>query len=91
MQLSHEFITFFMCDQAFPHVFITFLTPPSFHLGAHWALLGSPFRDGGGAVELLGHPLGQNEARIIKMRVSEAILAQVEVARGSQRLSMHRF
>ena len=58
MQLPHVFIAFFMCDQAFPHVFITFLAPPSFLLGAHWALLRSPFRDVGGAVELLGHPLG---------------------------------
>ena len=33
----------------------------------------------------------QNEARSVKMRVSKAILAQVEVARGSQRLSKHRF
>ena len=29
-----------------------------FLLGAHWVLLGSPFRHVGGAVELLGHPLG---------------------------------
>ena len=29
----------------------------------------------------------QNEARNVKMRVPKAILAQVEVARGSQRLS----
>ena len=33
----------------------------------------------------------QNEARSVKMRVSKAILAQVEVARGSQRLSKRRF
>ena len=33
----------------------------------------------------------QNGARNVKMRVSKAILAQVEVARGSQRLSMGRF
>ena len=33
----------------------------------------------------------QNVARNVKMRVSEAILAQVEVVRGYQRLSMHRF
>ena len=58
MQLSHVFIAFFMREQAFPHVFIAFLAPPSFLLGAQWALLGSPFRDGGGAVELLGQPLG---------------------------------
>ena len=58
MQFPYVFIAFFMCDQAFPHVFITFLAPPSFLLGAHWALLGSPFWHVGGAVELLGHPLG---------------------------------
>ena len=33
----------------------------------------------------------QNGARSVTMRVSKAILAQVEVVRGSQRLSMHRF
>ena len=33
----------------------------------------------------------QNAARIVTMRVSKASLAQIEVARGSQRLSMHRF
>ena len=34
------------------------LAPQSFLLGAHWALLGVPFRDVGGTVELLGRPLG---------------------------------
>ena len=58
MQFPYVFIAFFMCDEAFPHVFIAFMTPPSFLLGAHWALLVSPFRHVGGAVELLGHPLG---------------------------------
>ena len=38
-----------------------------------------------------GIVLDQNGARSVTMRVSKAILAQVEVARGSQRLSMHRF
>ena len=38
MQLSRVFIAFFMRDQAFPHVFIAFLAPPSFLLGAHWGL-----------------------------------------------------
>ena len=33
----------------------------------------------------------QNGARSVMMRVSKAILAQVEVARRSRRLSMHRF
>ena len=33
----------------------------------------------------------QNGARNVKMMVSKAILAQVEVARGSQRLPMGRF
>ena len=33
----------------------------------------------------------QNGGRNLKMRVPKAILAQVEVARGSQRLSMGRF
>ena len=38
MQLPHVITAFFMSDQAFPHVFITFLAPPSFLLGAHWGL-----------------------------------------------------
>ena len=58
MQLPHVFIAFFMCDQAFPHVFIAFRDPLGFLLGAHWVLLGSPFRHVVEAVELLGHPLG---------------------------------
>ena len=91
MQLSHVFIAFFMCDQAFPHVFIAFLAPPSFLLGAQWALLGSPFRDGVVLWSFLGILWVQNGARNIKMRVSKAILAQVEVARGSQRLLMGQF
>ena len=33
----------------------------------------------------------QNRARSVTKRVSKAILAQVEVVRGSQSLSMHRF
>ena len=49
MQLPHVFIAFSMRYEAFPHVFIAFLAPPSFLLGAHWALLGSPFRHVGGA------------------------------------------
>ena len=60
-------------------------------LGALEGPLGSPFGHVGGAVELLGHLLGQNGARNVKMRAPKAILAQVEVARGSQRLSMGRF
>ena len=87
MQLPHVFIAFFICNQAYPHVFITFLAPPSFLLGARWALLG------GMLVELwsfLGILWVQHGARNIKMRISKAILAQVEVARGAQRLSMGR-
>ena len=33
----------------------------------------------------------QNGGRSVTMRVSKAILVEVEVARGSQRLLMHRF
>ena len=39
----------------------------------------------------LGILLDQNGARSVTMRVSKAILAQVEVARGSQKHSMGRF
>ena len=70
------------------------LAPPSFLLGAHWALLGSPFRDVGGAVELLGHPLGPKWSQKhldVGLTVSTSILAQVEIIRGSQRVSMGRF
>ena len=91
MQLSHVFIAFFMCDEAFPHVFIAFWHPQA----SFWEPIGL---SGGllfgmleGPVELLGHPLGPKWSRNIKMRVSKAILAQVEVARGPQRLSMGRF
>ena len=122
MQLPHVFIAFFMCGQAFPHVFITFLAPPSlllsplgpdmqlphvfiaffmrdqpfphvfstvWHaLGVSWGLL---FEMLVGLWSFLGIHWVQNGARNIKMRVSKAILAQVEVARGSHRLSMDRF
>ena len=53
--------------------------------------LGSPSRYVGGLWSFLGILWGQNGARNIKMRVSKSILAQVEVARGSQRVSMGRF
>ena len=91
MQLSHVFIAFFMCDEAFPHVFIAFWHPQASFwepIGLSCALLFGMLE---GPVELLGHPLGPKWSRNIKMRVSKAILAQVEVARGSQRLSMGRF
>ena len=84
MQLPHVFIAFFMCDQAFPHVFITFLAPPSFLLGAHWALLGSPFRDAGGAVELLGLPLGPKWSQ--KHR-DEGLKSDLGSSRGGQGVS----
>ena len=44
-----------------------------------------------GLWSFLGILWGQNGARNIKMRVSKSILAQVEVARGSQRVSLGRF
>ena len=80
MQLPHVFIAFFMRDQAFPHVFSTVWHP----LGLSWGLL---FEMLVGLWSFLGILWGQNGARNIKMRVIKAILAQVEVARGSQRLS----
>ena len=84
MQLPHVFIAFFMRDQAFPHVFSAVWHP----LGLSWGLL---FEMLVGLWSFLGIHWVQNGARNIKMRVSKAILAQVEVARGSQRLSMGRF
>ena len=90
MQLSHVFIAFFMRDQAFPHVFIAFLAPPSFLLGAQWALLGSPFRDGGGAVELLGHPLGPKWCQRHHDEGNKSDLGSSRGGQGSQRLSMRR-
>ena len=84
MQLPHVFIAFFMCDQAFPHVFIAFLAPPSFLLGAHWALLGSPFRGGGGAVELLGHPLGPKWSQ---KHQDEDLKSDLGSSRGGQGVS----
>ena len=84
MQLPHVFIALFMRDQAFPLVFSTVWHPP----GLSWGLL---FEMLVGLWSFLGIHWVQNGARHIKMRVSEAILAQVEVARGSQRHSMSRF
>ena len=58
MQLSHVFIAFFMCDDAFPHVFIAFLHPQASFwepIGLSWGLLFGMLE---GPVELLGHPLG---------------------------------
>ena len=60
-------------------------------LGPFESPLGGPFGHVGGAVELLGHLFGQNGTRNVKMRAPKAILARVEVARGSQRHSMGRF
>ena len=84
--VCHVFIAFVMRDQAFPDVFIAVWHPLGFLLGAHWVLLGLLF----GMLEelwsFLGILWGQNGARNIKMRVINAILAQVEVAKGSQRL-----
>ena len=84
MQLPHVFIAFFMCDQAFPHVFIAFLAPPSFLLGAHWALLGSPFRDDCGAVELFGHPLGPKWGQ---RRQYDGLKSDLGSGRGGQGVS----
>ena len=84
MQLPHVFIAFFMCDQAFPHVFIALLAPPGFLLGAHWALLGSPFRDVGGAVELLGHPLGPKWSQ---KHQDEGLKSDLGSSRGGQGVS----
>ena len=84
MQLPHVFIALFMRDQAFPHVFSTVWHP----LGLSWSLL---FEMLVVLWSFLGIHWVQNGARNIKMRVSKAILAQVEVARGSQRHSMGRF
>ena len=91
MQLPHVFIAFFMRDQAFPHVFIAVWHPLGFLLGAHWDLLGLLLGMLEGLWSFLGILWGQNGARNTKMRVSKSILAQVEVARGSQRVSMGRF
>ena len=91
MQLPHVFIVFFMRDQAFPHVFIALLAPLGFLLepiGFSWSLLFGMLE---GLWSFLGILWAKNGARNIKMRVSKAILAQVEVARGSQRLSKGRF
>ena len=91
MQLPHVVIAFVMCDQTFLHVFIAFLAPPSFLLepiGFSWGLLFGMLEELWSFLCILW---GQNGARNIKMRVSKSILAQVEVARGSQRVSMGRF
>ena len=91
MQLSRVFIAFFMRDQAFPHVFVafchlqgSFLEP----IGLSWGLL---FEMVVVLCSILGILWVQNGASNVEMRVSKAILAQVEVAMGSQRLSKGRF
>ena len=84
MQLPHVFIAFFMRDQAFPHVFIAFWHPLGFLLGAHWVLLGSPFRHVGGAVELLGHPLGPKWSQ---KHQDEGLKIDLGSSRGSQGVS----
>ena len=61
---------------------------PKIDFGRFWRALESPL---GSPWSFLGMFWVQNGARNVKMRVSKAILAQVEVARGSQRLSMGRF
>ena len=91
MQLPHVFIALFMRDRAFPHVFITVWHPLGFLLGAHWDLLGLLLDMLEGLWSFLGILWSQHGARNIKMRFSKSILAQVEVARGSQRVSMGRF
>ena len=64
-------------------------------LGGFWGAFESPLGGPFGMLEGLWLFLGivgvQNGARSVKMRVSKAILAQVEVARWPRRLSMCRF
>ena len=58
MQLPHVFIAFFMCDEAFPHVFIAFWHPQASFwepIGFSWGVLFGMLE---GPVGLLGHPLG---------------------------------
>ena len=91
MQLPHVFIAFFICDQAFPHVFIAFWHPQASFwepIGLSWGLL---FGMLVGLWSFLGILWSQHGARNIKMGVSTSILAQVELASGSQRVSMGRF
>ena len=91
MQLPHVFIAFFICDEAFPHVFIAFWHPQASFwepIGLSWGFLFGMLE---GLWSFLGILWFQNGARNIKIRVSKAISAQVEVARGSQTLSMGRF
>ena len=75
---------FLMCLLHFWHLQASFWEP----IGLSWGLL---FEMLVGLWSFLGILWVQNGARNIKMRVSKAILAQVEVARGSQRLPMGRF
>ena len=74
---------FLMCLLHFWHLQASFWKP----IGLSWGLL---FGMLVGLWSFLGILWVQNGARNIKIRVSKAILAQVEVARGSQRYSMDR-
>ena len=64
-------------------------------LGGFWDPLGALWGPFLSMLEGLWLFLGilwvQNGARNVTRRVSKAILVEIEVARGSQRLSMHRF
>ena len=73
-----------MCLLHFWHLQASFWEP----IGLSWGLL---FEMLVGLWSFLGIHWVPNGARNIKMRVSKSILAQVEVARGSQRVSMGRF
>ena len=75
---------FLMCLLHFDTLWASFWEP----IGFSWGLL---FGMLVGLWSFLGILWGQNGARHTKMRVSKSILAQVEVARGSQRVSMGRF
>ena len=60
------------------------LAPSRLPLGAHWVLLGSPFRHVGGAVELLGYPL---RPKWRQKHQDEGFKIDLGSSRGSQGVS----
>ena len=91
MQLPHVLIAFFICDYAFPHVFIAFWHPQASFwepIGLSWGPLFGMLE---GPVELLGHPLGPKWSQKHQDEGHKCDLGSSRGGQGSQRLSMDRF
>ncbi len=84
MQLPHVFIAFFMCDEAFPHVFIAFWHPQASFwepIGLSWGLLFGMLE---GLWTLLRHPLVPKWSQ---KRQDEGLKSDLGSSRGGQGVS----